>query len=138
MPTYNIALLILTSIIIIFAITTYIPFKLNFVLTFDFIFNITVISISQTNKMYLFIFFCFNPVTKTLRGVLKICYCNNIKTWMKNCACWNYDILLQWFLFPIPIIIFLHGAKILFLNNLFACRNIFSVNCCIIFQSVYL
>ena len=79
--------------------------------------NIIIISISHNNWMSLYGFFCLNPVTNILRDVLEISYWDNIKTCMKYCACWNYDNLLQWLLFPIPIGVFLHGAKILCLGN---------------------
>ena len=58
-----------------------------------------------------------DPVTNILRDVLDISYCDNIKTCMNYCVCWNYDSLLQWLLFPIPIVIFFLGAKILFLEK---------------------
>ena len=88
--------------------------------------------------MSLFGIFCLNPVTKTFRDVLNICYSNNIKMWMKNCACCNHYIMLQWLLFPIPIIILLHRATILCLDKSFTRRNNFPVNCCIILQHVCL
>ena len=34
-----------------------------------------------------------------LHDVLYISYYNNIKTWMKYCACWDYNCLLRWFFF---------------------------------------
>ena len=41
-----------------------------------------------------------NLVTNILRDILDINYCDNIKTWMKYCACWNHDSLIQWLMFP--------------------------------------
>ena len=79
--------------------------------------NIIVTRICHTNRMSLYGFFCLDPVTNILRGVLDISYCDNIKTWMKYCTCWNYDSLLQCLLFPIPIGVFLNGENILFLDN---------------------
>ena len=77
----------LTSILFLVTITTYIPFKLNFVVTFNFLSDIIIISIGQTNSMPFYGFFCLNTVKHTFRGVLNICYSNNIKTWINNCAC---------------------------------------------------
>ena len=45
--------------------------------------------------MYMYGLFCIDPVTNILRDALVIFYCDNIKTWMQYCACWNYDSLLQ-------------------------------------------
>ena len=67
------------------------------------ILNIIIFSISHNNMMSFYGFFCLNTVTKIIRGALYISYCDNIKTWMKYCACWKYDSLLQLLLLPIPI-----------------------------------
>ena len=64
---------------------------------------IIISSISHNNRISLYVFFCLNPITNIVGDVLDISYCDNIKTWMNYCACWNYDSLLQWLLFPIPI-----------------------------------
>ena len=55
--------------------------------------------------------------TKILSDVLYISYFDKIKTCMKYCACWDYDGLLQWLLFTIPIGVFLHGENMLCLEN---------------------
>ena len=67
--------------------------------------------------MSLYCFFCLFPATHIIRDVLYISYYDNINKWMKYCACWDYNGLLQWLLFPIPIGVFLHGSKIFFLDN---------------------
>ena len=72
--------------------------------------------------------FYFNPVTKILWDVLDISYCDNIKTWMKYCVCWNFDSLLQWLLFPIPIGVLFHETNILCLDKKFTSRNNFFIN----------
>ena len=57
--------------------------------------------------MDVFVFlFLLVPATKIIRDFLYISYYDNIKTWMKYCACWDYGGLLQWLLFPIPIVFF--------------------------------
>ena len=56
-------------------------------------------------------------LTNILRDVLDTSYYDNIRTWMKYCACYNYDSMFQWLLFPITIRVFFHGAKILCLDN---------------------
>ena len=91
--------------------------KLNIFMTLNLIQNTIIISISHNNWMYLHGFFFLILVTKILRDVLEISYNDNIKTWMNYCACWDQDGMLQWLLFPIPIGVFLHGSKILCLDN---------------------
>ena len=49
--------------------------------------------------MHLYGLICLNLVTKILRDVLDISYCDNIKMWMNYFAFWNYASLMQW-LFP--------------------------------------
>ena len=120
----------------IITVNTHIPFKLNFFTTLNFIQNIIIISISHNNWMSLYCFFCFVPTTKFLRDVLYISYYDKLKTWMKYCACWDYNGLLKWLLFPIPIGVLFRGSKILCLDNLFSSRNNLSVNCCIILYCV--
>ena len=78
----------------------------SFFATLNFILNIIIISISHNNWMSLYDYFCLVPTKNILRDVLYISYYDNIKTWMKYCACWNYDNILQWLLFPITIGVF--------------------------------
>ena len=115
--TYNTALWLLSSVIFLVTIATHIPFKFIFFTTLNLIQNIIIISISHTNRMFLYGFFCLNPVTNILRDVLDISYCDHINMWMKYYACCYYFSLLQWLLFPITIGVLLHGAKILCLDN---------------------
>ena len=67
--------------------------------------------------MSLCCFFCLNTATNILWDILYISYYDNVKTWMKYCVCLNYNGLMQWLLFPIPIDVFSHGAKILCHDN---------------------
>ena len=55
--------------------------------------------------------FLLNPATNFLGDVLYISYYNNINTCMNYCACWEYNGMLKWFLFPMPIGVLLHGAR---------------------------
>ena len=80
-------------------ITTYSPLKFKSVPTFETIQDIIIISICKTDRMSLYDFFCLNPAKNIFGDVLNIYYSNNIKTWMNNCVCWNYDIPLQWLFF---------------------------------------
>ena len=112
---YCIIIIIINKFII--NINTNIPSKLSFFTTLNFIQNIIIIRISNNNWMSLYCFLCFVPAKKFLRDVLYISYYDNIKTWTKYCACWGYNGLLKWSLFPIPIGVFLHGEKILWIDN---------------------
>ena len=57
--------------------------------------NIIIIIICRNNWMSLSFFFCLVPDTNILMGVLYISYDYHIKTCIKDCACWEYDGMLQ-------------------------------------------
>ena len=65
-PTYDIALLLFASVLFLVTIATYIYFKLNFVLTLNFIWNIIIISICNINMMSLYWFFACILLQKVL------------------------------------------------------------------------
>ena len=126
MPTYKIALSMLKWILFLINITTYIPFRLNFVSTVNFISNIIIIVIYQTKRMSLYGIFLLNHVTIILRDIVNMCYSDNIKTWMNNCACWNHYMLLHWLLVPIQniIIIIIYQTKRMSLYGFFLLNRV--------------
>ena len=119
-------------IIFIFFIVTinfHISFKLNFLLTTNFLPDVIIVRISQTYRLSWYWFFCLSPGTYTFEHCVKICYCINFRSWMKYFACCHCDDMLLGMLIPIPISVYLHITNILCFNNQFPISYNFSVNC---------
>ena len=121
----------LILILIIITINFYVYFKLNFVSPNNLFWDVIIVRISQTYRMYRYGFLCLCTITYTFGYCVKICYCINFKLLMKYCAFWHCDDMLLGLLITIPISVYLHRTNILRFNNQFTSSYNFSVNCCV-------